>query len=232
MSDPITASILIGAAVGGGSKLVQGKGIGDIVKGAALGGATGGVTGGMGSLLGAGAGAGSGLVGEVGKAGLSEGITLAPSLVGDTALSLAPTTALGNTGMGISLANSAPTSLLDTSFNPVMQNLSSTPLSLSGGGIALPQGIGTGLEQGNIGSMPNAFNEKLMKMYDKYGTVQNLTGAANAGMEYSKMNQPRPMQAGGQVTRGQAPSMDALMALQKSAYQQPQRKKINFSLLG
>lgn len=224
--------IAIGAAMGGGSKLLQGKGFGDILKGVAIGGVGGAATGGLGSLLGAGAGAGSGAVGAASNAGLGSGITLAPSVVGDTALSLAPTTALGNTGMGISLANSAPASLLDTSFSPVMQNLSSTPLSLSGGGIALPSEIGTQLAQNNIGAMPNAFNEKLKSMYDKYGTVQNLTGAANVGMQYANSNQPKPMQAGGQIQRGQAPTMDALMELQKMGYQLPQRKKINFGLIG
>ena len=44
--------MMIGAAVGGGSKLIQGKGIGDILKGAAIGGTLGGVTGGVGGLIG------------------------------------------------------------------------------------------------------------------------------------------------------------------------------------
>lgn len=47
--------MMIGAAVGGGTKLLQGKGVGGILKGAALGGAMGGATGGLTNLLGSGA---------------------------------------------------------------------------------------------------------------------------------------------------------------------------------
>jgi len=47
--------MMIGAAVGGGTKLLQGKGVGGILKGAALGGALGGATGGVSNLLSSGA---------------------------------------------------------------------------------------------------------------------------------------------------------------------------------
>jgi hypothetical protein len=47
--------IAIGAAIGGGTQLVQGKGLGDILKGAALGGGTGAITGGIGGATAGGA---------------------------------------------------------------------------------------------------------------------------------------------------------------------------------
>ena len=74
--------------------------------------------------------------------------------------------------------------------------------------------------------------DKVSNFADKYGTVQNVTGAGNLAMKYADMNKPRPMQSSGQVSRGQAPTMEALMALQKMGYQLPQNKKINFSLIG
>jgi hypothetical protein len=47
----LAVPMMIGAAVGGGSKLLQGKGLGSILKGAAVGGALGGATGGVSNLL-------------------------------------------------------------------------------------------------------------------------------------------------------------------------------------
>jgi len=216
--------MMIGAAVGGGTKLLQGKGIGSILKGAALGGAMGGATGGIGGLLQQGA---TGAVGAASSAGLGEaGITLAPSLASDTALSLAPTTAIGNTGIGINLANSAPTSLLDYSFNPAIENLSQTPLSLAGGGINLPSSVGTELAKGNVGSMGSNF----AKFADKYGIVDNLNGAAKMAMDY----QPAPLQSApsGTVKVGQAPTGDIYDELRKYGYTLPKRKETNFSLIG
>ena len=231
MSDPITASMLIGAAVGGGSQLVRGKGLGDILKGGLIGGATGGITGGIGGAMGAGAGAGTGAVGEATKAGLGQGIALTTPMATDTALNFLPQAAVGNVGQGINLANA--TSALDYGFNPVMQNLSSTPLSLAGGGVTLPESISSQLALNNIGYMPNSFNEKLMGMYDKYGTVNNVTGAANAAMKYAELPKPQRLQAQqGQISKGQAPTLEGLLALQKMGYALPQNKKINFSLLG
>jgi hypothetical protein len=223
----LAVPMMIGAAVGGGSKLLQGKGIGGILKGAALGGALGGATGGIGNLMSQGA---TGAVGAASNAGLGEGITLAPSLAGDTALSLAPTTAIGNTGVGINLANSAPSSLLDYSFNPAVQNLSQTPLSLAGGGISLPASVADQLAQGNVGNMAFNMNDKLASMYDKYGTIDNLKGAA----QVASMYQPQPMQSApaGRIEVGQAPTGAIYDALRQTGYTLPKRRETNFSLLG
>jgi hypothetical protein len=219
--------MMIGAAVGGGTKLLQGKGLGSILKGAAVGGALGGATGGIGGLMSQGA---TGAVGAASNAGVGQGITLAPSLADDVALSLAPTTAIGNTGMGINLASAAPSSLLDYGFNPAVQNLSQTPLSLAGGGISLPASVADQLAQGNVGNMAFNMNDKLASMYNKYGTVNNLTGAA----QIANMYQPAPqtMPQSGNIKVGQAPTGDIYAALREMGYTMPKRRETNFSLLG
>lgn len=220
--------MMIGAAVGGGSKLLQGKGIGDILKGGLIGGATGGVTGGLGNALGGVLGsAGTGAVGAASNAGLGQ--------AGITGLQF------GTEGLkqGVNLAlptvaESGIPTMLASDFAPkaIAGNLG-TPISLAGGGINLPASIGTELANNNIGSMPNAFNEKLQSMYDKYGTVQNVTGAGNLAMKYADMNKPRQMQAqSGQISRGQAPTMEGLLALQQAGYGLPQRRKIDLGLIG
>ena len=223
----LAVPMMIGAAVGGGTKLLQGKGLGSILKGAAVGGALGGAGGGLSGLMSQGA---TGAVGAASNAGLGQGISLAPSLADDVALSLAPTTAIGNTGMGINLANSAPSSLLDYGFNPAVQNLSQTPLSMAGGGINLPASVADQLAQGNVGSMGFNLNDKLASMYDKYGTINNLTGAA----QVASMYQPQPMQAApaGRIEVGQAPTGAIYDALRQTGYTLPKRRETNFSLLG
>ena len=223
----LAVPMMIGAAVGGGTKLLQGKGVGGILKGAALGGALGGVGGGLSGLMSQGA---TGAVGAASNAGLGQGITLAPSLADDLALSLAPTTPIGNTGMGINLANAAPSSLLDYGFNPAVQNLSQTPLSLAGGGISLPASVADQLAQGNVGSMGFNMNDKLASMYDKYGTIGNANGALAM---YDRF-QPQPMQQApsGKIEVGQAPTGAIYDELRKYGYTLPKRRETNFSLLG
>jgi hypothetical protein len=219
----LAVPMMIGAAVGGGSKLLQGKGLGSILKGAAVGGALGGATGGLSGLMSQGA---TGAVGAASNAGLGQGITLAPSLADDVALSLAPTTAIGNTGVGINLANSAPSSLLDYGFNPAVQNLSQTPLSLAGGGISLPASVADQLALNNVGSM----GSNLSSLADKYGTIDNLKGAA----QVASMYQPTPLQSApsGSIKVGQAPTGDIYDELRKYGYTLPKRRETNFSLLG
>ena len=74
----------IGAGVGAGSQLIQGKGGDDVLKGALLGGATGALTGGAGAALGGGAGgAGSSLTTEAAA-------QLAPELTQAAATNIAP----------------------------------------------------------------------------------------------------------------------------------------------
>lgn len=223
----LAVPMMIGAAVGGGTKLLQGKGLGSILKGAAVGGALGGAGGGLSGLMSQGA---TGAVGAASEAGLGQGISLAPSLADDLTLSLAPTTAIGNTGVGINLANSAPSSLLDYGFNPAVENLSQTPLSMAGGGINLPASVADQLAQGNVGSMGFNMNDKLSSMYDKYGTIDNLTGAAKVASMY----QPTPLQSApsGTIKVGQAPTGDIYDELRKYGYTLPKRRETNFSLLG
>lgn len=222
--------MMIGAAVGGGTKLLQGKGIGDILKGAAIGGAGGAVTGGIG---GATSGATSGALSSQGASGL-----LGSSALGATqaATSLAPTIAEGalaaNTmipySTEIGMANSfnaltgAPMATDASSFAPSMFNN-----AVSEGGMSAANSAMTA---------PSTWDTRLgdfKNFADEYGTVQNVTGAGNLAMKYADMNKPRQMQAqSGQISRGQAPTMEGLLALQQASYGLPQRKKIDFSLLG
>lgn len=212
--------VLIGAGVGGLTSALRGQ---NILKGAALGGALGGVGSGLSGLMSQGA---TGAVGAASNAGLGQGISLAPSLADDVALSLSPTTAIGNTGVGINLANAAPSSLLDYGFNPAVQNLSQTPLSLAGGGISLPQSVGTQLAAGNVGRM----GTNLSDLASKYGTIDNLTGAA----QIASMYQPQPMQAApsGRIEVGQAPSPAGFAEFMNQYYPQYKQKRPDLGLLG
>ena len=73
----------VGAGVGAGSQLIQGKGIDDALRGALIGGATGALTGGAGAALGGTAGASSSLTTEAAS-------QLAPELVQTAATNVAP----------------------------------------------------------------------------------------------------------------------------------------------
>jgi hypothetical protein len=67
-------------------------------------------------------------------------------------------------------------------------------------------------------------------MYDKYGTIDNVTGAA----QVASMYQPTPLQSApsGSIKVGQAPTGDIYDALRQSGYTLPKRRETNFSLLG
>jgi hypothetical protein len=205
----LAVPMMIGAAVGGGTKLLQGKGLGSILKGAALGGALGGATGGIGGLMSQGA---TGAVGAAGEAGLGgAGIT---GLEGGL---------LNPLGQGIQLAPSTAGTL---DFIPQAMQVSNAPMSLAGGGIALPESVATQLATGNVGSMGN----NLSSLASKYGTIDNLQGAA----QVASMYQPTPMQAApsGRIEVGQAPTGAIYDELRKLGYTMPQRRETNFSLLG
>ena len=73
----------VGAGVGAGSQLIQGKGVDDALRGALIGGATGALTGGAGAALGGASGAGSSLTTEAAS-------QLAPELVQTAATNVAP----------------------------------------------------------------------------------------------------------------------------------------------
>jgi len=205
----LAVPMMIGAAVGGGSKLLQGKGLGSILKGAAVGGALGGATGGLSGLMSQGA---TGAVGAAGEAGLGgAGIT---GLEGGL---------LNPVGQGIQLAPSTAGTL---DFMPQAMQVSNAPMSLAGGGIALPESVATQLATGNVGSMGN----NLSSLASKYGTIDNLTGAA----QVANMYQPQPLQAApsGRIEVGQAPTGAIYDALRQTGYTLPKRRETNFSLLG
>lgn len=93
----------IGAGVGAGSQLIQGKSGDDVLKGALLGGATGALTGGAGAALGGGAGGAGGSLTTEAAAQLAPELTqaaatnIAPEIVGQTATNVFPQAA----GQGI-----------------------------------------------------------------------------------------------------------------------------------
>ena len=205
----LAVPMMIGAAVGGGTKLLQGKGIGGILKGAALGGAMGGVGGSLSGLMSQGA---TGAVGAAGEAGL-----------GGAGITGLENGLLNPVGQGIQLAPSTAGTL---DFIPKAMQVSNAPMSLAGGGIVLPESIGTQLAAGNVGSMGN----NLSSLASKYGTIDNLQGAA----QVASMYQPQPMQAApaGRIEVGQAPTGAIYDALRQTGYTLPKRRETNFSLLG
>jgi hypothetical protein len=214
----LAVPIAIGAAVGGGVKLLQGKGIGDILKSAAVGGLGGAATGGIGSLLGgATGGAAAG-----GATGATAGAT-----------SLAPTTAAAfEASMGL------PSSALISAGAPIA---SAFP---TGAAMGLTQGaggtminpeyysniLGNQVYKGGEGVLSNAIGDFIPSMSDlkQYASIDNLKGA----MAVSDRFQPTPRSPApqGRITQGQAPQgglgqggVEGLLAeLQKRQQQQYQ----------
>ena len=106
--------MMIGAAVGGGTKLLQGKGLGSILKGAALGGAMGGATGGLMNAAGGIGGAAGGVTSSQGAQGL-----LGATGAAGTGASLAvPTIAEGAVAANTMIPYSAEIGMAN-SFNPI-----------------------------------------------------------------------------------------------------------------
>lgn len=139
----------IGAGVGAGSQLIQGKSGDDVLKGALLGGATGALTGGAGAALGGGAGGAGGSLTTEAAAQLAPELTqaaatnIAPEIVGQAATNVIPEVAgqgiaqipqgftaaeinAINLGQADALASSSPFSPLAS--GPVGSDAAVTPL--------------------------------------------------------------------------------------------------------
>jgi len=173
--------IMIGAAVGGGSKLLQGKGIGDILKGAAIGGVGGAATGGIGSLLGGATGgaAAGGATGATAGATSLLPTTIAPTLATTEGALAASSPLMGYTASGISpFLGAAEAAAIPTASS-----------------------IGAGFGADTIANM--ATNPSLYDQLSKYATIDNLKGASTIANQF----QPRPMSSApqGRITQGQAP---------------------------
>jgi hypothetical protein len=183
--------IMIGAAVGGGSKLLQGKGIGDILKGAAIGGVGGAATGGIGSLLGgATGGAAAG-----GATGATAGAT-----------SLAPTTAAAfEASMGL------PSSALISAGAPLASAMpTGAAMGLvqgAGGTMINPEYysniLGNQVYKGGEGVLSNAIGDFIPSMSDlkQYATIDNLAGANAIASKFQPT--PRSPAPQGRITEGQ-----------------------------
>ena len=219
--------MMIGAAVGGGSKLIQGKGIGEILKGAALGGALGGATGGLMGGAGTAATAGtassqgaSGLLGATGAAGTSASLAVPTIAEGAVAANtMIPYSAEIGMANSFNPITGAPIATEASSFAPAM--FSNAPME--GGLSALNSGVPA------AGTFDTMFGG-VKDFANKYGTIDNLTGAA----QVASMYQPTPLQAApsGSIKVGEAPTGDIYDELRKYGYTLPKRRETNFSLLG
>jgi len=227
--------VLIGAGVGGLTSALRGK---NILKGAALGGALGGVGSGVGSLMNGGSflqGAGlDGLTGAVADAGSQgAGGLLGATGAAGTSASLAPSIAEGAVAANTMIPYSAEIGMAN-SFNPITGAPIATEASsfapamfanapMEGGLAALNSGVpAAGTFDTMFGSVKDFANQ--------YGTIDNLTGAA----QVASMYQPEPLQSApsGSIKVGQAPTGDIYDELRKYGYTLPKRKETNFSLLG
>ena len=195
--------MMIGAAVGGGTKLLQGKGIGSILKGAALGGAMGGATGG---LMGA-AGGTAGAAGGTGTASLgnaTEGLLSASGLPSFADVGGLSSISQGGSAMG-ALNNAAlaeGTTGLTSGLIPTMNLANSTPV----------------------------ISPSMLDTIKQYGTIDNLQGAAQVASMYQP--QPLQSAPTGRIEIGQAPTGAIYDELRKLGYTMPKRRETNFSLLG
>jgi hypothetical protein len=175
----LAVPIMIGAAVGGGTKLLQGKGLGGILKGAALGGAMGGATG--------------GLMGAAGGVGGAAGGTASQSAVG---------AAQGaGQGMGVGLLDAGQGMV----FNPSSVLSSGAPgiptsalESAIGQGVQLPAGVADALASNNIGQIPSSYLSQFGQYAQDYATPQNLLGVSQVLAQPS----PAPNFSGGGGVRG------------------------------
>jgi hypothetical protein len=190
---------LLGAGVGALGSALTGS---NPLQGALLGAGGGALSGAMG--LG---GATSGIGGSVSKVPSSMGINLAPAVVGDTSLSLAPQAV--NAG-GMFATNSLPTAAAELGTSGV-------------GGISNLAQYATGAGTDIMAATPS-----LLDKLKPYANVQNLSGAMNIADKFKpKPPQFNTAQTGG-VSRGQAPqqnglimSMDELMKLSQLQQRKP-----------
>ena len=217
--------IMIGAAVGGGTKLLQGKGLGSILKGAALGGAMGGATGG---LMGAAGGVGGAAGGTASSQGAS-GLLGATGAAGTGASLAVPTIAEGALAANTMIPYSAPIGMAN-SFNPI----TGAPIATEASSFAPAMFANAPMEGGmaalNSGVPAAGTFDTMFGNLKDYATLDNLRGAQMVAGQF----QPQPMQQApsGTIKVGQAPTGDIYDELRKYGYTLPKRREINFSLLG
>ena len=226
----LAVPIMIGAAVGGGSKLIQGKGIGSILKGAALGGAMGGATGGL--MGGAGTAATSGAASSQGAAGL-----LGATGAAGTGASLAvPTIAEGAVaGNMLPAYEASPLGMFTNSSMLTGEQLATSPLLTSTAASTAPSMFTNAVGEGGLSALnsgvaaPATFDTMFGNLKD-YATIDNLKGAQMVANQF----QPAPLQQApsGTVKVGQAPTGDIYDELRKYGYTLPKRRETNFSLIG
>lgn len=213
--------MLIGAGVGGFGSLLTGQ---DPLKGALLGGATGGLLGGLPAIGAGGVGAtGAGLATGAGSAAAGTGVTLG-SVASSSAL---PTALQGSslaTGIGSGIGSGASAGIGGAGIN----------LAQGAGNVAygfnpIAQGAGMGSID-NLAQYATGAGTDLMaktpSMFDQispYLDVRDLGGAADLMQKFQPRPQPTPQS--GQITRGQAPQGNDVMALLQSI-KQPERKRI------
>jgi len=178
----LAVPIMIGAAVGGGSKLIQGKGLSGILKGAALGGALGGVGGTLGgaTMQGATAAQGTSAVGAAQNAGQGLGVSLADTGAGNGLLVFNPTSTVTSGMPGVDLTSQA-----------------------LGQGVQLPAGVADALAVNNI-STPSYFDQ--LSGYAKdYATPQNLLGVGQLLSAMPSNQAPLQNIGSGSISQGQMP---------------------------
>ena len=203
----LAVPIMIGAAMGGGTKLIQGKGLSGILKGAALGGALGGVGGTLGGATMQGAAGASAASGAGSTASLAPevGGSLLPSFSDVGGMS---SIANGGSAMGAldSAALAQGTTGLSNSLIPTMNLANSTAAAPS-------------------------FLSQFGQAAKDYATPQNLLGV---GQLLSQPN-PQPTFASGgsgKIEVGEAPTGAIYDELRKLGYPTLKRRETNFSLLG
>jgi len=209
--------MMIGAAVGGGTKLLQGKGIGGILKGAALGGALGGATGGIGGLMGQGAAGAASTQGANG-------------LLGIGAENLAPTLIESATP----LATSAVSNVVPNSIDSVMQFNQATgsylsPESYLAASSANPIYTGTGsmLDKFKMGAQ--SLGSDFSSMMPNNIGVDNLLGAGQIAMGQPTRAAPIASQP---IQVGQAPSPEGMAQFINQYYPQYKKQRPDLGLTG
>jgi hypothetical protein len=221
----LAVPMMIGAAVGGGTKLLQGKGLGGILKGAALGGAMGGVGGGLMNAAGGIGGAAGGVTSSQGASGL-----LGATGSAGTGASLAvPTIAEGSLAANTMIPYSAEIGMAN-SFNPITGAPIATEASSFAPAMFSNAPSAGGLTALNSGVPAAGTFDTMFGNIKDLATIDNLKGAA----QVASMYQPTPLQSApsGSIKVGQAPTGDIYDELRKYGYTLPKRRETNFSLLG
>jgi hypothetical protein len=221
----LAVPMMIGAAVGGGTKLLQGKGLGSILKGAALGGAMGGATGGLMNAAGGIGGAAGGVTSSQGAQGL-----LGATGAAGTGASLAvPTIAEGAVAANTMIPYSAEIGMAN-SFNPITGAPIATEASSFAPAMFSNAPSAGGLTALNSGIPAAGTFDTMFGNIKDLATIDNLKGAA----QVASMYQPTPLQSApsGSIKVGQAPTGDIYDELRKYGYTLPKRRETNFSLLG